>query len=395
MRPILPGAKILVVDDNADMRDYLQRILSERWRVEVANNGEQAVRSIINNPPDLVVTDMNMAGSDGLTLLREIRANRNAIPILILTAQADEETVVNGLFLGADDFIVEPFGARELMTRVVAQLEGSRIRQYNRQAILASSERYRQLYDALQKKDEEIAFAQRTAGIGLWNYDLNTHTGFVTSEWRHLMGYAEEDELWNFTKFLTCVHPDDKKRVKAAYWKAVNSESGVNIEFRINHTTQGQQWILARAQYIPKNENNAARLLGYVMNITERKQFDEVLRLSQERYECLKMVTAAIVWTAAPDGRIVEDVPMWEAFTGQTPAEYKGYGWLNALHPDDRDPTLTLWIDALEIKHPIEALFRLRLRDGTYQEMLAVGLPVLDLNGNVWEWVGTVTEVRG
>ncbi|RUS97455.1 hypothetical protein DSM106972_084030 [Dulcicalothrix desertica PCC 7102] len=395
MRPILPGGKILVVDDNADMRDYLQRILSVHWSVEVANNGEQAVMSIINNPPDLVVTDMNMTGSDGLALLREIRANRNTIPVLMLTAQADEETAVNGLFESADDFIVEPFGARELITRVVAQLEVSRIRQYNRQAVLASEERYCQLYENLQKKEEQLAYAQRAAGIGLWSYDLKTNTGFVTSEWRHLMGYPEDDEAWSFAKFLMCVHRDDQKRIKATHWKAVNSELGLDTEFRINHPKKGLQWILSRAQYIPPTENNdAARLLGYIMNITERKQFEQVLRLSQERYNCLKMVTAAIVWTAAPDGRIIEDVPMWEAFTGQTPAEYKGYGWLNALHPDDRDPTLTLWIDALEIKHPIEVLFRLRLRDGTYQEMLAVGLPVFDVDGNVWEWVGTVTEIR-
>lgn len=391
---MLPGAKILVVDDNADMRDYLQRILSVRWRVEVANNGEQAVMSIINNPPDLVVTDMNMTGSDGLALLREIRANRNAIPILILTAQADEETAVNGLFEGANDFIVEPFGARELITRVVAQLEYSHLRQHNRQAILASEERYRQLYDTLQKKSEQIDFAQRATDIGLWSYDLQLHTGFVTPEWRRLMGYIEDDQIeWSFARFLTCVHPEDQKRVKAAHWRAINSESGLDIEFRINHPELGSQWMIARAQYISPTNSEAPRLLGYIMNITERKQFDEALRLSQERYNCLKMVTAAIVWTAAPDGRIIEDVPMWEAFTGQTPAEYKGYGWLNALHPDDRDPTLTLWTDALEIKHPIEALFRIRLRNGTYQEMLAVGLPVLDLNGNVWEWVGTVTRV--
>lgn len=262
MRPILPGAKILVVDDNADMRDYLQRILSVRWSVEVANNGEQAVMSIINNPPDLVVTDMNMTKSDGLALLREIRANRNAIPVLMLTAQADEETAVNGLFEGADDFIVEPFGARELITRVVAQLEVSRLRQYNRQAILASEERYRQLYDTLQKKEEQFAYAQRSAGIGLWSYDLNTNTGFVTSEWRHLMGYPEDDEAWSFAKFLMCVHRDDQKRIKAAHWKAINGESGLDVEFRINHSEQGQQWILARAQYIPPTDSDAARLLG-------------------------------------------------------------------------------------------------------------------------------------
>jgi DNA-binding response OmpR family regulator len=98
MRLIVPGAKILVVDDNADMRDYLQQILSLRWRVEVANNGEQAINCIINSPPDLIVTDINMAVNQDLALLYEIRANQqNNIPVLILTASDDEEATINGL----------------------------------------------------------------------------------------------------------------------------------------------------------------------------------------------------------------------------------------------------------------------------------------------------------
>jgi PAS domain S-box-containing protein len=224
---------------------------------------------------------------------------------------------------------------------------------------------------------------------------LKTNTGFVTDEWRQLVGYTEENEPWNFTKFLTHVNHDDHKRIKTVYWKALNSESGLNIEFRFNHPENREQWILWHAHYVRSSENKAARLLGYMINITESKQASEALRRSEERFKCLVMVNAAIVWTAAPDGRIVEDVPMWEAFTGQIPAEYKNYGWLSALHPDDREPTFTLWMDALEIKTPMEALFRLRLRDGEYYEMLSVGIPVFNVDGSVWEWVGTITEVRG
>ncbi|MBF2067729.1 MAG: PAS domain-containing protein [Calothrix sp. C42_A2020_038] len=393
MLSMLPGANILLVNNNIDMHDDLQRILSLRWCVEVVND-EQALKSINEHLPDIVVIG-RIHRTNTLPLLREIRTNQKiSIPILVITAPTDEEAAINSLIEGADDFIVEPFEAHELITRVAARLQVSQIRKYNRRVISESEERYRKLYDVLQKNTEQLSLAQRAARIGLWSYELTTDIGFVTDEWRHLMGYTADEESWSFIRFLACVHPEDQNRVKIAHLKALNTESGLDVEFRINHAEKGELWILSRAQYIPASEENKApRLLGYIIDITERKKFEKELHLSQKRYQCLKMVTTAIVWTAAPDGRILEDLPMWEAFTGQTPAEYKEYGWLNALHPDDRDPTLSLWIDALEIKHPIEVLFRLRLRDGRYQQMLAFGLPVFDFNENVCEWVGTFTII--
>jgi signal transduction histidine kinase len=115
---------ILVVDDNADMRAYLRRLLAGRWHVEVAGNGEDALVFLRSRRPDLVIADVMMPKVDGFALLREMRATAawRDIPVLMLSARAGDEARMEGLQAGADAYLVKPFSARELITHVEAQL---------------------------------------------------------------------------------------------------------------------------------------------------------------------------------------------------------------------------------------------------------------------------------
>jgi signal transduction histidine kinase len=124
------GARILVAEDNADMRDYLRRLLEGHWRVTTLANGEQALRSARADPPDLVVADIMMPGMDGLALLAALRAEpaTRQIPIVLLSARAGEESRIEGMAAGADDYLVKPFSAREFLARVGAHLEMATLR---------------------------------------------------------------------------------------------------------------------------------------------------------------------------------------------------------------------------------------------------------------------------
>jgi len=121
---------ILVVDDNADMRSYVERLLLPYWDVTTASDGRQALDAIEQALPDLVVTDMNMPNLDGRALIQHIRTRResHALPVIVLSAQAGEEQRVAGLNQGADDYLVKPFSARELLARVEVQLLRARMR---------------------------------------------------------------------------------------------------------------------------------------------------------------------------------------------------------------------------------------------------------------------------
>ena len=125
-----PQARILVADDNADMRDYLGRVLRSRYSVQVVANGSAALASLRDHPPDLLLTDVMMPEMDGFDLLTAVRADSRlrSLPVVILSARAGEEARSEGLEAGADDYLVKPFSARELLARVDAQLARARLR---------------------------------------------------------------------------------------------------------------------------------------------------------------------------------------------------------------------------------------------------------------------------
>ena len=116
--------RILIADDNADMRSYLTRILSSRWSVETAVDGAAALKAARQHKPDVVLTDIMMPGLDGFELLRSLRSDPSTrdVRVVLLSARAGEESRIEGLDAGADDYLVKPFSARELMARINSQL---------------------------------------------------------------------------------------------------------------------------------------------------------------------------------------------------------------------------------------------------------------------------------
>ena len=131
--PAEANARVLLADDNADMRAYVTRLLDGRMRVTAVSNGQEALTAALEDPPDLILTDVMMPGLDGFALLREIRANpkTRAIPVILLSARAGEESRIEGAASGADDYLVKPFSAAELLARVTAHLNLARVRQEN------------------------------------------------------------------------------------------------------------------------------------------------------------------------------------------------------------------------------------------------------------------------
>jgi signal transduction histidine kinase/DNA-binding response OmpR family regulator len=143
--PRPPCGRVLVVEDNADMRGYLRGALAAQFAVEAVGDGRAALEAVRRAPPDLVLSDVMMPDVDGFGLLQALRADERtrAIPVVMLSAKAGEESRIEGLRAGADDYLVKPFSTRELVARVRTHLELSRLR---RESELQSS-RLNALFD--------------------------------------------------------------------------------------------------------------------------------------------------------------------------------------------------------------------------------------------------------
>lgn len=153
----LTSARVLVIDDNADMREYLTRILSQRVQIVAVGDGATALSLARERLPDLILSDVMMPGLDGFELVEALRADPRTreIPIILLSARAGEEAIVVGLEAGADDYLIKPFSAQELISRVTAHLQMAQ-----------------QRGEALQK--ERIINRQKDEFISVVSHELNT-----------------------------------------------------------------------------------------------------------------------------------------------------------------------------------------------------------------------------
>ncbi|MBC7743502.1 MAG: response regulator [Flavobacterium sp.] len=136
---------ILIVDDNADMREYLSHMLDQNYNVIVAVNGREALNVVKSRRPDLVISDIMMPEMDGFELLRELKRKKrtNSLPVIFLSARAGNEATVEGLEAGADDYLVKPFSSKELIARVQTQLSMVKLRsdlEHERKALVARDE---------------------------------------------------------------------------------------------------------------------------------------------------------------------------------------------------------------------------------------------------------------
>lgn len=135
-QPAESAERILVVDDNSDMRGYLRRILQKHWKVDTASDGMIALSRVRKSAPDLVIADMMMPGLDGLSLLRAMRDDSVCaeLPVMVLSARTNEDASIDALNAGADDYLPKPFSSRELVARVAVQLARARLRAAERAA---------------------------------------------------------------------------------------------------------------------------------------------------------------------------------------------------------------------------------------------------------------------
>ncbi|MBW4701049.1 SpoIIE family protein phosphatase [Micromonospora sp. RL09-050-HVF-A] len=132
-RPGPDRPRVLVADDNADMREYLHRLLRSRYDVTAVGDGLAALARARTDLPDLIVSDVMMPGLDGLELVAALRAEPRTmgVPVLLLSARAGQEAAVEGLEAGADDYLVKPFSAEELLARVRANVDLARLRNHH------------------------------------------------------------------------------------------------------------------------------------------------------------------------------------------------------------------------------------------------------------------------
>ncbi len=249
--------RILLADDNADMREYLTRLLAERYEVTAVADGLRALAAARRRPPDLVLADVMMPMLDGFGLMRELRADpaTSTIPILLLSARAGEEARVEGLERGADDYLTKPFGARELMARIAAHLELSRVRK-------AAARRERELRAEAEAILESIT-------DGFLALDRDWRITYMNAEAERINGVSRAELIGrnHWEVFPASVGTSLEREFRRAM------AEGVSVQFEHYYEPWGR-WFENKAY--PSRDGSLA---VYFRDVTERKHGLEMERL--------------------------------------------------------------------------------------------------------------------
>ena len=261
--------RILLADDNADMRDYMRRLLESRYEVVAAGDVEVALKAIRSQRPALVLADVMMPVLDGLGMIAAIRndASLRELPVIFLSARAGEEARVEGLEAGADDYLVKPFSANELLARVDAALNLAKHREEARAALEASERRFRALIEA----SSDVVYR-------------------MSADWRdmrHLIGrdFVADREDPSVTWVDRYVPEDERDRVERAIAGAIARKGVFELEHRVRRADGSIGWTFSRAVPLLGRGGEVLEWFGIASDITDRKRSEEKLRALNEHLE--------------------------------------------------------------------------------------------------------------
>ncbi|HZP85733.1 MAG TPA: ATP-binding protein [Burkholderiales bacterium] len=273
------AARILVVDDNADMRRYLHQLLARQWTVEAVGNGGEALRAVRREPPDLILSDIMMPELDGYQLLQKLRADpaTREIPVILLSARAGEEARVEGMEAGADDYLVKPFAARELTARIRTHLELARVRREANRAVRESEARLRALVTASSDVVYRMSPDWREMRQ-LQGREFLLHTDAPSTDW--------------LDKYIA---PDDRQHVLCAIEDAIRTKRVFELEHRVLRADGTPGWTLSRAVPLFDSNGNVVEWFGTATDITERKRAEQVLAADLEYTQLLRELGARLL----------------------------------------------------------------------------------------------------
>jgi PAS domain S-box-containing protein len=269
--------RILVADDNQDMRGYVRMLLEREYIVETCADGEAALAAMLREPPDLLLSDVMMPRLDGFGLMRRVRAHDaiSHVPIILLSARAGEEAKIEGLQAGADDYLVKPFSANELLARVRSHIDLARER---RQATIA-----------LRQREEYFRSLVNASPAMFWTSDAGGMCNFLSQRWSDYTGRASEEDLG--LGWMQMVHPDDRRRIGVAYAAACGDGQPFSFDYRLRDRYGAYRWMIDAGAPRCDQDGTLVGYIGTVIDVHER-------RLLQDRFANVTRAGGIGVWYA-------------------------------------------------------------------------------------------------
>lgn len=246
---------------------------------------------------------------------------------------------------------------------------------------------------ALREAQESLNIAIEAAQMGTWILDFTSAT--TERNFRHdqIFGYDIPQPEWNHGVARKHVLREDQAIFDAAF--AIAFKTGkLEFEVRVRWQNGSIHWMAVNGHFYFDENGKPLRGAGVNFEVTERRQAEQALRESEQRFRNLVEASALAVWETDPEGIVVVDSPSWRAFTGQTFEDWRGTGWMKAVHPDDREAAGENWKKTVASRKNFNYEFRLRSAEGDYRWTNIKAIPILDTEGRVIKWTGMNLDIH-
>ncbi len=241
-----------------------------------------------------------------------------------------------------------------------------------------------------------LALTLQAGQLGFWDWNIVTGHAYYGGSWEKMLGYAPGELEPHVRVWKRLIHPDDQGRITRILTDHLEGRTEYYAaEHRLRHKDGSWRWILTRGQVVERDAaGTALRAVGTHADITERKQAEERLRESEERFRLLVESSSQAVWETDPDGLAAIDAPSWRAFTGQTLEQWADDGWAAVVHPEDRQGAFDKWSAHVAGEPGVyQDQFRFRRHDGQWRWTRVVAAPLPDASGKLMKWVGMNIDI--
>ncbi|HEY9615663.1 MAG TPA: PAS domain S-box protein, partial [Microcoleaceae cyanobacterium] len=246
---------------------------------------------------------------------------------------------------------------------------------------------------ALRQNQERLDLAMEAAKMGSWDWDIQTGKVNWSTNLEHLFGIASGSFDGQYETVRAMIHPDDLSWVERAIDRAVYEREEYNIEFRFIKPDGTVRWALGLGRVFYDATGNPVTMTGVDMDISERKQVESALRDSEERFRNMADNAPVMIWVTNATGYCTYLNRGWYDFTGQTEETALGFGWLNAVHPEDKELSKNVFLSAFDRQEALRLEYRLRRKDGEYCSCIDAASPWFGEHGELKGYIGSIIDI--
>ncbi len=321
--------KILVVDDDEVDRMAVRRALKVAGvQMELLEVGDcaGAIATLQQQSVDCIFLDYRLPDGDGLSLVQEVRSLGITVPVVVLTGQGDEKIAVQLMKAGACDYLSKANLSPETLYQTLRQT--IRVHRAEIEAALAN--------EKLRESEERYRLVLEGSNDGIWDWYCTTDEVYCNERLLEIIGVSRSEFSFTPTAFTELMHPEDLPRIQAVIKAHLTRGEKCEAEFRMRHASGEYRYCIARGKAQRDDRGCPLRMSGIISDITERKQLEEALRISESRFRRLAEANIIGIILTDLDGNILEANQAFLEMLGYTRRNLitEGLHWLELTPPE-------------------------------------------------------------